>query len=179
MYRLQFHLLSTVSVQMTTGKKIKFYAQRRLTQELAPSLLRWLSGKEFSTASAGDSGYGCNPGLERSLGGGNGYPQQCPVQENSHGQWAQWTTVHRVKQSDTEHVCISLCPQPKNIIRCLVEHYIYNIMTVFMRQKVPWSHAPGQFLGHIIYNWIICGRTSQSFISAPVSSLLQRATQRC
>ena len=56
-------------------------------------LSRWLSGKE-STGNAGD--VDSVPGLERSLGEGNGHPLQysCLGNPMDRGPW--WATVHRV-----------------------------------------------------------------------------------
>ena len=41
------------------------------------------------------------PGLERSLGEGNGNPLQYPCLENPTDRGAWWPTVHEVKESDT------------------------------------------------------------------------------
>ena len=86
---------------MTTGKTIKFYAQGHLCRDWH-LLFSGGSVVKNSPASAGDSGdVGAIPGLERSLGGGNGYPQQYACWENSMDRGAQWTTVHGVPNSQT------------------------------------------------------------------------------
>ena len=51
-----------------------------------------------STCNAGD--LGSIPGLERSPGGGKGYPLQHSGLENPHGQWSLWAAVHGVAESD-------------------------------------------------------------------------------
>ena len=57
------------------------------------------NGKE-SSCNAGDQG--SNPGLERSPGGGNGYPLQYSSLENSMNREAWWATVHGVTKSWTQ-----------------------------------------------------------------------------
>ena len=44
---------------------------------------------------------GLNPGLGRSLGGGNGNPLQCSCLENPINREAWWATVHSVAELDT------------------------------------------------------------------------------
>ena len=55
-----------------------------------------------NSAGAGDAGdVGSIPGLERSLGGGNGYPQQYACWENSMDRGAWRATDHGVAELDT------------------------------------------------------------------------------
>ena len=64
-------------------------------------LPRWLSSEEFpnSVGEAGDTGK--VPGLERSLGGGDGNPLQYPHLEKSMDRGTWQATVHRVTKSQT------------------------------------------------------------------------------
>ena len=56
-------------------------------------------------ANAGVTGVmGSIPGLERSLGGGNGNPLQYSCLGNSMDRGAWWATVHRVAELDTTEV---------------------------------------------------------------------------
>ena len=63
---------------------------------------RWLSCKEF-TCKTGDTGDTVSiPGLERSLGEGNGDPIQYSCLENPLDSGVWRATVHRVMKSQTE-----------------------------------------------------------------------------
>ena len=57
------------------------------------------SAVKKSVCSTGDPGL--IPGLDRSLGEGNGYPLQCSCLENSMDRGASWATVHGVTESQT------------------------------------------------------------------------------
>ena len=64
-------------------------------------------GEEFA-CNAGD--LDLIPGLERSLGEGNGNPLQYSCLENTMDRGARWATVHRVSKSQTRLKWLSTCP---------------------------------------------------------------------
>lgn len=116
---LQFHFaLSTVSVQMTTGRKLNFMPRGAYAE--TGHLL-------FSGGSKGKTEFSCHRRLvgirvqscwkdSWRIGIPNSMLAKIPW-TGSPVDYSPWGP----KQSDTEHVCISsLCSQPKNIIRCLV-----------------------------------------------------------
>ena len=61
--------------------------------------LDWPGGSDDKESACNAGDLGSIPGLERSLGEGNGYPLQCSCLENSMDRGAWWATVHRVTKS--------------------------------------------------------------------------------
>ena len=155
-------LLSTIWVQMTTGKKIKFYAQGHLCRDWQ-LLFPGGSVVKNSPASAGDAGdMGSIPGLEKSPGV-EWLPTTVCLLGKFHGQrspvgYSPWG----LKQSDTEHACMSLCSQPIKYYKMFSGTLCLQDSDSFYETESSMVTCFWEILSHTIYNWIICGRTSQS-----------------
>ena len=109
-------------------------------QRLAASLPRWLSGKEFCRCRR-CRGRGFHPWVGKIPWRRKWLSTTLCLLGKFHGQrspvgYSPWGP----KQSDTEHACMSLCSQPKNITKCLVEHYVCKeIQPVHSEGDQPWD----------------------------------------
>ena len=86
------------SVSLCSKLSVRYHSAVRFYWEL----LGFAGGSDGKGTACNAGDLGSNPGLERSLGEGNGNPLQCSCLEDSMDGGAWWATVHGIAKSWTQ-----------------------------------------------------------------------------
>ena len=134
-------------------------------QKLAASLLRWLSGKEFSCRCRRHRGCGFDPWVGKIPWRRKWLPTTVCLLGKFHGQRSPvGYSPGGPKQSDTENTCMHVTLfSTKKYHKMFSGTLCLQDNDSFYETKISMVTCSWAILSHRIYNWIICGRTSQSF----------------